>query len=155
MSAALLAATTLGLGRWPWAPGTVTSAAVGTTAYVAGPPPPWGLLAAGLAVGALGTWAAGAAERELGPDASAITIDEVAGMLIALAAAPPTPAGYALAFLLFRALDILKPRPLRALHRIPGGLGVVADDVAAGLSAGVLLLLLRAAELPLPWLGSS
>lgn len=156
MSLVLLAATTLGLGCWPWGPGSLTSAAVGVAAYLVGPPGPVALLLASAATAVGGAYAAGAAERELGPDAASITIDEAAGMLLALAAAPRSAAGFALAFLLFRVFDIVKPPPLLALHRLSGGLGVVADDVAAGLYAAALLLLGRLAAgllgLDLPWL---
>ncbi|MBA2565209.1 MAG: phosphatidylglycerophosphatase A, partial [Gemmatimonadetes bacterium] len=78
-----------------------------------------------------------------GRDAPSITLDEAAGMLLALAAAPPTRGGFLVAFFLFRALDILKPPPASSLQRLPGGWGVVADDLAAGVLAGGVLLLPR------------
>ncbi|MCL6622919.1 MAG: phosphatidylglycerophosphatase A [Syntrophobacterales bacterium] len=73
-----------------------------------------------------------------------MVIDEAAGQLVALALLPPTwPAGL-LGFLLFRVLDILKPWPLKALEHLPGGWGVMADDLAAGALAGLgAWLLLR------------
>lgn len=141
MRIAVLAATLLGLGRWPWAPGTLTSAVTAAAAYLLGPPPARVLAAAGLAVAAPGAWAAHLAERELGRDARAITVDEVAGMLVALAGAPPTPAGYAAAFLLFRVFDVLKPWPAGRLQDAPGGVGVVADDLAAGVLAAAVAAL--------------
>jgi phosphatidylglycerophosphatase A len=139
--AAVLAATLLGLGRWPWAPGTLTSAVTTAAAWLAGPAPQAVLAGAGLAVGAAGAWAAHLAERELGRDARSITIDEVAGMLVALAGAPATPAGFAAAFLLFRVFDVLKPWPAARLQQAPGGLGVVADDLAAGVLAAAAVAL--------------
>ena len=152
----MLVATTFGLGRWPWGPGTLTSAAVAAVVYLLGPPAPLGLLLAGVVVGGAGVYAAGAAEIELGRDAGAITVDEAAGMLLTLAFAPPTAAGFGAAFLFFRAFDILKPQPVFALQALAGGAGVVADDVAAGLYAGALLFLPRVLGLHLPWLfGSS
>lgn len=141
MRAAVLAATLLGLGRWPWAPGTLTSLVTTAAAWLAGPPPAVVLAGAGLAVGAAGAWAAGVAERELGRDARPITIDEVAGMTLALAGAPPTLAGFAAAFLLFRAFDVLKPWPVDRLQDAPGGIGVVADDLAAGVLAATAVAL--------------
>ena len=135
MRAAVLAATLLGLGRWPWAPGKMTSAITTAAAWLAGPPPQAALAGAGIAVGAAGAWAAHLAERDLGRDARCITIDEVAGMLVALAGAPATPAGFTAAFLLFRAFDVLKPWPAARLQDAPGGVGVVADDLAAGVLA--------------------
>jgi phosphatidylglycerophosphatase A len=67
-------------------------------------------------------------------DPQEIVIDEVAGQFLALAAAPPTLLGYGLAFLLFRALDILKPFPANWCdRRLGGGLGVMADDLVSAL----------------------
>jgi phosphatidylglycerophosphatase A len=149
---AVVAATALGLGRWPWAPGTLTSAVVTLAAYILRWPGPAGLALAGVLVALGGVAAASAAERELGTDAASITIDEAAGMLLTLAAAPRTPAAYALGFALFRAFDILKPPPVRGLQRLAGGLGVVADDVAAAAYAAALLLLPRLMGLQHPWL---
>ncbi len=155
MSPSLLLATTFGLGRWQWGPGTLTSAAVTVAAYVLCRHGSLWLGVAGLAVAILGVPVATAAERTLGRDAGAITIDEAAGMLLALAAAPRTPAAYALAFFLFRAFDIVKPLPVAGLQRLPGGLGVVADDVAAALYTALVLLLPRWLGLEIPWLSST
>jgi phosphatidylglycerophosphatase A len=152
---ALVAATTLGLGRWPWAPATLTSAVVTIAVYAFGSPGPIALAGAGLVVALAGVPVAGAAERVLGRDAGAITIDETAGMLLTLAAAHHTPASYFLAFIFFRVFDVLKPPPLDALQRLPGGLGVVADDVAAAAYAALLLLLPRWLGLQLPWLAAT
>jgi phosphatidylglycerophosphatase A len=147
----LLLATTFGLGRWPWGPGTLTSAAVAAAAYVICRHDPLWLGAAGMALALVGIPAATAAERALGRDAGAITIDEAAGMLLTLAAVPRAPAAYALAFLLFRAFDIVKPPPLGALQRLSGGLGVVADDVAAALYAALILALPGWLGCEIPW----
>jgi phosphatidylglycerophosphatase A len=95
----------------------------------------------------LGLWAAGVMIRETGdPDPSAVVMDEVAGQLFALIAAPdPADWKYVLASLiLFRALDIFKPPPVGTFERLHGGKGVMLDDVAAGLiTAGILQLLVR------------
>jgi phosphatidylglycerophosphatase A len=73
-------------------------------------------------------------------DPSHVVIDEVAGQAIALIAAPVVGWKYALAaFILFRVFDIVKPPPVRQLERLPGGLGIMMDDVAAGVFALVLL----------------
>jgi phosphatidylglycerophosphatase A len=75
-------------------------------------------------------------------DPGLIVIDEVAGQLLALAFAPQTLPGYALAFLLFRVADILKPFPADWLDaNVHGGLGVMLDDLVAGLYAGIALWL--------------
>jgi phosphatidylglycerophosphatase A len=92
----------------------------------------------------LGTWAAGEAERALGgKDPGAIVVDEVAGMTLSVLTVPLTPAVLLVGFLLFRVFDILKPFPARDAQRLPGGLGVMVDDLLAGLYALVVVLLLR------------
>ena len=73
-------------------------------------------------------------------DPGCIVIDEIAGMMVALFGLPFNPITVVIGFIIFRILDILKPFPIRNLDkRIPGGLGVVADDVAAGIMANLLL----------------
>ena len=73
-------------------------------------------------------------------DPGCIVIDEIAGMMVALIGLPFNPITVVIGFIIFRILDILKPFPIRSLDkRIPGGLGVVADDVAAGIMANLLL----------------
>ena len=77
-------------------------------------------------------------------DPQFVVIDEVAGQLIALIAAPLTWKTFLAGFILFRAFDIIKPPPVRQLERLPEGTGIVLDDVAAGLYAlAVMQLLLR------------
>jgi phosphatidylglycerophosphatase A len=66
-------------------------------------------------------------------DPQFVVIDEVAGQLITLIAAPTTWQSLLLGFILFRAFDIVKPPPLRQLERLPEGVGIVVDDVGAGL----------------------
>lgn len=123
----------LGLGRVPFASGTVASAAAAALWYGVYPSAGAQWLAVGIAVLA-GTWAAGALARELREeDPSCCVIDEVAGMWLALAGLPRDVTVLSIAFLLFRALDIIKVPPLRQLERLPGGIGIMADDVAAGL----------------------
>jgi len=81
-------------------------------------------------------------ERESGqPDPNFIVIDEVVGQWIALIAVPLR-WQYALAsFILFRGFDIFKPPPLRLLEKLPGGWGIMLDDVGAGLYALALMQL--------------
>jgi phosphatidylglycerophosphatase A len=77
-------------------------------------------------------------------DPQFVVIDEVAGQLIALIAAPLTWKTFAAGFILFRAFDIIKPPPVRQLERLPEGTGIVLDDVAAGIYAlAVMQVLLR------------
>ena len=73
-------------------------------------------------------------------DPGCIVIDEIAGMMVTLFGLPFNPITVVSGFIIFRILDILKPFPIRNLDkRIPRGLGVVADDVAAGIIANILL----------------
>ncbi len=77
-------------------------------------------------------------------DPQFVVIDEVAGQLIALIAAPITWKSFLAGFILFRAFDIFKPPPVRQLERLPEGTGIVLDDVAAGIYAlAVMQILLR------------
>lgn len=83
--------------------------------------------------------------EETHPDPSIVVIDEIVGMWIALFLLPKTVIAYALAFVLFRLFDVLKPQPAKALERLPGGWGIMLDDVVAGVYANLgthLLLLL-------------
>jgi len=96
------------------------------------------------AVVAVGVFCAGYAEQFWGNDAKRITIDEFAGMLITLMGLPTDWRVYLIAFIAFRALDVLKPPPARQLEALPGGWGVVADDVAAGIYANILVRALLA-----------
>lgn len=126
------------------APGTVASAITAVVLWLLSlsPPAVLGLL---IVVTALGTWAADQAERALGggKDPGAIVIDEVAGMLLSVLAVPLTPMTLLVAFLLFRVFDVVKPFPANVAQRLRGGLGVMTDDLIAGLYALALVLLAR------------
>ena len=90
----------------------------------------------------LAIWAAGATARQLGKeDPGLVVIDEVLGQwLTAAAIGRPTWQSYVLAFALFRIFDITKPWPIRKLESLHGGLGIVADDLLAGVYGAVLML---------------
>lgn len=137
---ALCVATGLGSGYAPFAPGTAGSL-VGLLLFL--PLAGLGLaqqLAATAAITLLGVLAAGRVARVVGrKDPGLVVVDEVAGQWITLLALPVTPLTALAGFLLFRAMDIAKPWPARALERLPGGIGIMADDVAAGLYAQLLL----------------
>jgi phosphatidylglycerophosphatase A len=75
-------------------------------------------------------------------DDQRIVIDEIAGFQVTMLPVAITGLHLLVGFVLFRIFDILKPFPLRDLQKISGGLGIVLDDVAAGIYAGVLMLLL-------------
>ena len=70
-------------------------------------------------------------------DPSEIVIDEVLGQCVCLALVPVTVSSLVVGFFLFRGFDIWKPFPIRSLERLPGGTGIVCDDLAAGVYAGV------------------
>jgi phosphatidylglycerophosphatase A len=130
----------LGPAGWsPVAPATAGSALVTAVAWflpVPSLPVALALLAAGTLVA---VWVAGAAEKSLGHDAGPIVIDEAVGQAIALLFAPHRPLAFVAAFFLFRLFDIWKPLGAREAQALPGGWGVVADDVIAGLTTlGVL-----------------
>lgn len=141
-------ATWFGCGLSPVAPGTVgTLGALPLYLLVRGGGPV-ALVAVAVAVTAIGIWASNAVVLDLGEkDPQRIVIDEVAGVLCALAAAPPTWAGVTLAVLLFRLFDITKPFPARRAERLPGGWGVMVDDLVAGAWAVAVLALVRLAIL--------
>ena len=96
----------------------------------------FGLFKGALAIFLLGVWASNDAETRFGrKDPGCVVIDETAGMLVASAWLPPSVLHLAIAFALFRAADILKPWPCRRLETLPGGWGIMADDIMAGLWA--------------------
>lgn len=136
----MLVATVLGVGRIPFASGTFGSLAALPLGWAIGN---WGGPAA-LVAAAVATCIVGAlaASRIVGRDGDAdpgfIVVDEVAGQLLALAFAPQEWWAWAIAFAAFRATDILKPFPAGWCDRnIGGGIGVMADDMVAGVQAGV------------------
>src|SRR2546422_471375 len=132
---AVWVATGFGLGRLPLVPASWASLATAVClAPILPHVHPWILGAVILPLLPLGVWAAGEAERSLGTDAPAIVIDEIAGMLIAVwgvwLGARPIPL-LGLAFVVFRGFDVWKPFPIRQSQRLPGGWGVMVDDVLA------------------------
>ncbi|MBI3323855.1 MAG: phosphatidylglycerophosphatase A [Candidatus Omnitrophica bacterium] len=148
---ALLIATGGGLGYIPIAPGTAGSL-LGLVLGVWLLRGPVALQAAELLAGLLlAVWSATIAERELRVrDPSCVVVDEVVAMAGIVSVAPwscASPVWLLVAFGLFRAFDIIKPPPLRALARLPDGWGVVADDVGAAIYTVVLL---RIIYYPLP-----
>lgn len=88
---------------------------------------------------ALAVWAADRHASADNPDPSEVVIDEVMGMVVALAFLPLTPFVLLASFTLFRVFDIAKPFPVRQFEKLHGGLGIVMDDVMAGVYANVTL----------------
>jgi len=136
---ALLIATTFGVGYAPIAPGTFGSAA-GLVLWAVLPSSPAIQLVAILIVFAIGVWSATVAERHFGrTDPGQVVIDEVLGMLVTLFLNPVGWPGAFAGFLLFRIADIIKPWPANRFERLPGGLGVMADDGMAAVYANLAL----------------
>jgi phosphatidylglycerophosphatase A len=94
-----------------------------------------------LAILFLGTWSSDRVEQIWGHDSSKVVIDEVAGMMITLLWVPVDLKYALIGFILFRFFDILKPLGIKSAERLPGGWGVMADDVLAGAYSFALLRL--------------
>ncbi|MDE1938540.1 MAG: phosphatidylglycerophosphatase A [Alphaproteobacteria bacterium] len=136
-------ATMFGIGRAPVAPGTAASLVAALAAWpitlFAGH---WVLLILGAAVGLASIPIADRYARECGrDDPSECVIDELAGQWLTCAFAPLSLWGFTLAFLAFRLLDMTKPWPVSAAEKLAGGVGIVADDIVAGLIAGAIVAL--------------
>jgi phosphatidylglycerophosphatase A len=144
-------ASGFGIGFAPIAPGTFGS--------LPGLLLAWGLVTLGgqvaLAVGILvvivaGTWSAHSLAERLGlKDPGVIVVDEIAGQMVTLLGIHLTAPALAGGFFLFRVFDVVKPPPARQLEGLPGGFGIMADDLAAGVYAN-LALRVALAWLPLP-----
>ncbi|RKY51485.1 MAG: phosphatidylglycerophosphatase A [Candidatus Neomarinimicrobiota bacterium] len=138
-------ATSFYTGYFPIAPGTVGSGLALIIFYVF--PELRGLylfLLTGL-VFFIGVWAATEVEKTDGHDASIINIDEVVGMWVSLLFLPAGISGiwwWVGAFFVFRAFDVVKPFPVGWSQKLPGGWGVMVDDVLAGIYTNLLLRLL-------------
>jgi phosphatidylglycerophosphatase A len=141
-------ATWFGCGRAPIAPGTVGTLGAIPVYWLAARGGPAVVAGVAVLLTFAGVWAASVVSRETGKkDPQFVVVDEVAGMLVTMIPAgafswPTLAAG----FVLFRLLDITKPWPIRALEKLPGGWGIVLDDIAAGAVGAVGLAALRAAR---------
>jgi len=146
-SVAAVLASWFGCGYAPLAPGTAGSLAAAVLAYVAGRywgAAPWVFLFLGAALLLPGVWAASRMQRITGrADPAVVVLDEVVGQWIGLAGASSLDGRQVFAaFLLFRLLDITKPFPVGKLEGVPGGWGVMLDDVMAGAYAALVMVLL-------------
>lgn len=137
-------ATWFGLGYVPKGPGTAGSVGGMLIAWVlheyagAGP---MTFAVLGIVLCIPGIWAAGVVAKELGrEDPQIVVVDEVVGQWITLAGASHLNwKSWLAALALFRLFDIWKPAPVRQLERLPGGVGIVADDAMAGVYAALVL----------------
>lgn len=145
---AVLLATGLGVGRLPIAPATWASGFTAVLLFFLLPrlslPAYLGIT---FAVTVLALVVCGPAEKVLGHDAHPIVMDEVAGMMVTMFAAPafgpgpPHVAALLIGFVLFRIFDIGKPPPVGRAQLLPGAWGIVTDDLLAGVYANVGLQL--------------
>ena len=115
--------------------------------------PPLGTLAwlgVLLVASAIGVYSAGRAAPEWGKDPRQVVIDEGVGFLFAVAFLPLGAGTVIAGFFVFRAFDIIKPPPARQLEALPGGWGIVADDIVAGLYSNVVI---RSSSYLVEWAG--
>jgi phosphatidylglycerophosphatase A len=137
---ALFIATSGGAGYSPIAPGTAGSA-VGAVIYWF--TRDWSLawqVALIVLISGVGAWAASVAAAHFGrEDPGEVVVDEVAGQLVTLLATGASLYGTCLGFFIFRAFDIVKPWPVNRFERLPGGIGIVADDLMAGVYGNLAL----------------
>ncbi len=145
---ATLIATFFGIGRLKPGPGTWGSVATVVLWYLASWRIPvefrtWATIVAAAVIALIGipaatrvAWASGLKDPQF------VVIDEVAGQLVALIGVPLGWKSFLAGLILFRVFDILKPPPVRQLERLPEGIGIVVDDLGAGLYALVVMHLL-------------
>jgi phosphatidylglycerophosphatase A len=134
-----------GTGLTPLAPGTAGSLPGMLLFWLTMPFGLYVQLGIGAALVVIGIWFCGESARRIGVhDHGGIVWDEITGMFLTLLAAPVSLVGWALAFVLFRLTDIVKPWPIRDLdHRIGGGVGIMLDDLVAALYAALTLGIYR------------
>ena len=132
-------ATCVGIGKLPWAPGAWGTLSAIPVLLLLGQVPS-SLLAAWAGLVLVSIWASGRVAKELGvDDPGIIVIDEFCGMLTAFLFVPINGPRLVIEFIAFRLFDVTKPPPIRLLERLPGGFGIVLDDVMAGLYVQLLL----------------
>lgn len=140
---AKLIATFFYSGLFPVAPGTAGTLAAIPLFYLISFTPIYLYLAITVLIILVSVWASGVAEEIFGKtDPGQVVADEVCGFLVTMILVPPTISNIFLGFLLFRLFDIAKPYPIRKFERLPGGWGIVMDDVMAGVYSCVTLHIL-------------
>jgi phosphatidylglycerophosphatase A len=142
--AAVFLATGFYVGNIPVAPGTFGSLIGLPLCYLLAKLQLTAAIIAALLLIGLAIWISNAAEKTLKrKDPGCIVVDEMAGMAVTLIGLPFNLTTVVTGFVLFRILDILKPFPIRVLDkRLSGGLGIVADDVAAGIFSNIIIRML-------------
>ena len=145
----VLIATGFGSGFSPFAPGTAgallaTLIWFGLSLVVSEICLIWLTVASILQFTLAGVWAVNRLESYWGEDPSRVVVDEMVGVWISLLAAPAGNVWYVLgAFMFFRFLDIFKPLGIRRMESFPGGIGVMMDDILAGIYSFVVLIIAR------------
>jgi len=133
-----LISTFFGIGRYGKMPGTLGSLAALIIAVII--PVHWTAI---ITVILIGTWFSDRYSKRTGiKDPSEVVIDEVAGMWVSMYALPAS--YWVPAFVLFRVFDILKPFPVSMAEKLPGGVGIMADDIVAGVMVNLILLTTKA-----------
>ncbi len=139
-------ATAAGCGYAPLAPGTAGS--IGALLLIYCFYPPWWVLGPLILVlFFLGVYTSTQMEKIYGPDPSLVVMDEVVGMSISLFFLPRNYWLFLLAFIFFRFYDIVKPPPINISQQLPGGWGIMIDDVIAGIFALITVQVCRMAYL--------
>jgi phosphatidylglycerophosphatase A len=145
-----IVATACGFGFFPYGPGTmgaIFAIIVWLPLFICCSYSTWLLTTAILTIAftVIGAWSANISEHFWGPDPSRVVIDEVVGMWIALLAVADHASWWQplLAFILFRFFDIVKPLGVRKMEQLPGGIGIMADDVLAGIYSAIILLIIN------------
>ncbi len=136
----LFVATGCGLGYAPLAPGTFGSLAGLPLAWGLQHLPLWGRCVAAVLFFVAGIPVCGVGARLLGlKDPGPVVFDEIGAFAVVFLLTPVNWLSAVIGFVLFRLFDILKPWPANRLERLPGGLGIMADDCAAGIYAAAVL----------------
>ena len=134
-----LISTFFGIGRYSKMPGTLGSAAallIAMALLAAGARLHWSAI---IAVIVIGTWCSDRYSKKTGDkDPPEVVIDEVAGMWISMYAQPVN--YWITAFVVFRVVDIVKPFPVNVAEKLPGGIGIMADDIVGGILVNLILL---------------
>ena len=132
-----LIATFFGIGKIPGAPGTWASLVAAPCFYPL-VEKPLVLIGFLIVIYFLGVYTSGQMEKELGEtDPSSAVIDEVLGMGVAMVAIPHQWPFAVMALILFRLFDIWKPYPIHHLEKLPGGWGIMTEDLLAGVYANI------------------
>jgi phosphatidylglycerophosphatase A len=133
-----------GCGLFRWAPGTAGTLGAVPLYLLVCPHGQWAVGAAACVLTIVGFWASSRVARRYNlKDPQFICVDEVAGVFVTWLGAPAGYKATILGVLVFRLLDSIKPFPARACERLPGGYGIVLDDVAAGLWGALVLVVVH------------